>query len=122
MLNFSNFGDVNFVEHGGLFIAIDAHFEEASVTSYRVVQIDKLEDAEDKWLLQDSEIFEDDVTEEHFDTMRKAGMILVGISNIELMAEVIRYFGHTTFSDPSIRTIEGEENVINELKGYGIEQ
>lgn len=121
MFNFSNFGDVNFVEHGGLFIAIDAHFEEASVTSYRVVQIDKIEDAENKWLLQDSEIFEDDVTEKHFDTMRQAGMILVGISNLELMSEVIRYFGHSEFSDPDTKIIEGEENVIKELKGYGIE-
>ena len=118
MLEYENYGDLNPIEHGGIFIAVDKEYGQGNC--FYVIEVNPLADEEDSWLMEESYIDLRDVSDQQ---MKDA---LDGIENLQyddkkyIVSCVISYFGHTTFSDGKERIIKGEKKLLEELKSHDL--
>lgn len=120
-LQYKNFGDVNPIEHGGLFIAKES--ENLLDLDFHVIEVSKFDDEDDRWLVQQSSINMQDVSTEELcevsnEFREEFGKI--GFKYDDYVACVIRHFGHTKYSDPDTRIIEDKNELIEYLTDCGI--
>jgi hypothetical protein len=119
MAKYVNYGDVNPVEHGGLFIALDEEVGEGNC--FYVVEINKFDDIDDSWLFQDSYIDLNDVSEQQYkEASDGIDFAEDETDSARRVSYLVSYFGHNTFSDGHEQVIKGEEDLKEELLSYGI--
>jgi hypothetical protein len=120
MAKYVNYGDENPIEHGGLFIARDEEIK--SSPCFYVIEVNPLPDLEDTWVIWESYIDLNDVTQEQLSSALEEydEEFFSNMDEETVVSALIQYFGHTTFSDGTQTVITGRDEVIKDLKERGI--
>jgi hypothetical protein len=107
---FENYGDINPLQHGGIFI------KQIGETEYHIVTNDILEDMEGYSIVGSSII---DITDSWIDIDGVKNSCGITVNNKQLTSDILWYYGHYHCNGEQ-ETIKNEE-VIEYLKKYGIE-
>jgi hypothetical protein len=117
MIAYENYGDVNPIEHGGLFIRLD---KEMSTPHYNIIEVNPIDDLEEGWMFSESYIDLSDVSTEQWAEALDEDRELINTDIERAVSYLISYFGHTTFSDGRQRVITDRKELKKELADYGI--
>jgi len=114
-----NFGDVDPLE-GGVYVQQDGD------TTYRVIKVEYWYDTEDDkpYRIADCYIDMDDIEGSWIEkdrVMSFIGMTEKDFDPIWFMLGAIDYYGPMNFGDDRFNTFLSEEEVLTQLKAYGIE-
>lgn len=112
-----NYGDENFLRHGGTFIRKDSGYSYNN--GYNIVAIFTDVDENDKELMLMEECFIDP-TEEWIDMdgVRSSMDIREGASEESIVVDIFGYYGAYQFSGSS--EVKDVEQVVEELRNWGI--
>lgn len=115
LMTWGNYGDVNPIDHGGMFVSKDEDVER----SFYVIQVTPLEDStEERWLVQDGYIDLDDSWIE-WDRL-KATMDTPENADDEYLAiDVMQYYGGHTGCSEFI--VKDRAELVEYLQNNGIE-
>jgi hypothetical protein len=116
MVKYENYGDVNPVEHGGLYIKDDLDFENC----FYIVEFNPIDDAENTWMFWESYLDLEDVSQAQLEDAVDGTVNSPEYNKHMLVSDIINYYGHTTFSDGKQKLIEGEEKLLDYLAKFDI--
>ena len=116
---FENYGDVNPIEHGGLFIAKDE--ERKNSKCYMVIDISKFDDAEETWCYEECYIDLDDVTAvQTVQAYEGLDLLSRPTTDIDFVALLIQHHKCYAFGGYENSTMSGENATKEKLKEWGI--
>lgn len=115
-MNWTNYGDVNPIENGGIFTKEDS---EEFPNCYYIVRVNIDEDKEETWFLDDMYVDLNNTEWAEWDSVNSYSDIDSNASDIDKVIALTSYYGSAEFGQTL--SIEGENEVIQKLKDFGIE-
>jgi hypothetical protein len=117
MIAYENFGDVNPIEHGAMFVGQD---NEMDTPCFYIIEIRPIDDMEEGWLFSESYLDVSDVTAEKWNEALEGNDEMFDRNINMAVSELIYHYGHTTFSDGNQKIIDDKNKLKKELADYGI--
>jgi hypothetical protein len=112
-----NYGDVNPIEHGGMFVLYD---EEIEGRCYYVIEVNSEIDGEEKWAIIDGYVDLDDDWIE-WDSINETMDSPSDADDKRLVTDVMHYYG-THLSNGKMEIIDNREMVIEYLTNRDISE
>lgn len=112
-MSWENYGDVNPIEHGGIFVKADEDFPK----SFYIVEVVPVFDSEETW--QISDLYVDVDNDWDWDSIYSYADLNDDSDDVWKAIALAQYYGYIEFG--SAKMVDSESEVINELKEFGIE-